>query len=79
MYDHKGWDHGIKPRLRGRLDKRTLELATVGLYGHDGEWLHYLANISKFVTTASVRPENNWVFVFSLWQAPVKAFSNIRR
>ena len=33
----------IKPRVRGRLDKRMLEIATVGLYGHDGEWLNYLA------------------------------------
>ena len=51
------------------MDKRMLELATVGLYGHDCEWLNYRATISKFVTTAPVRPGNRGVFVFSLWQA----------
>ena len=48
-----------------------LELATVGLYGDDGEWLNYLATTSKFATTAPVRPGNSRVFVFSLGQAPV--------
>ena len=31
--------HSVKPRVRGRLDKRMLVHATVGLYGHDGMWL----------------------------------------
>ena len=53
-----------------RLDKRMLELATVGLYGNDGEWLNYRATI-QFVTTTPVRPGNRRVFVVSLWQAPV--------
>ena len=26
-----------KPRVRGRQDKRMLELAIIGLYGHGGE------------------------------------------
>ena len=43
-----------------------LELATVGLYGHDGEWLDYLVTISKFVTTAPVRPGNIGVFELSM-------------
>ena len=46
-----------------------LELATIGLYVHDGEWLNCLATISKFVTTAPVRPGNSGVFVSSLCQA----------
>ena len=71
MYVHKGWDHCIiKPRVYGRLDKRMLELATIGLYGQDGEWLNCLATISNFVTT-DTRPGNSVVFVFSLWQASV--------
>ena len=32
-----------------------LELATFGFYGLDGEWLNYLATISKFQTTTSLR------------------------
>ena len=31
--------HSVKPRVRGRLDKRMLVHPTVGLYGHDGMWL----------------------------------------
>ena len=42
-----------------------LELATICLYGHDGEWLNDLVTISKFVTTAPVRPGNSGVVVFS--------------
>ena len=58
----------IKHRVRGseRLDKRMLDLATIGLYGHDGEWLNCLATISKFVTTAPVRPGDSGFFVFSM-------------
>ena len=67
MYVHNVRDHCIiKPRVCGILYKRTLELATIGLYGHDGEWLNCLAAISKFVTTHPVRPENSGVFVLSL-------------
>ena len=47
-------------------DKRMLELATIGLYSHDGEWLSCLATISKFETTNPVRPGNSGVFVFCL-------------
>ena len=44
-----------------------LELATIGLYGHDlGEWLNCLATISKFVTTDPVRPGNSGS-LFSLY------------
>ena len=46
-----------------KTDKRMLELASVGLYGHDGEWR---ATISKFVSTAPVILRNSAVFVFSL-------------
>ena len=35
----KGSGELIKPRGRGRLEKRMPELVTVGLYSHDGEWL----------------------------------------
>ena len=42
MYVHKGIDYCIKPPVRGKLDKRILELATIGIYGH-GEWLNCLA------------------------------------
>ena len=51
---------------RMRQDKRMLELATIGLYGHDGERLNCLATISKFLTTDHMRPGNSGVFVFSL-------------
>ena len=47
-------------------DKRMLELTTIGLYGHDGEWLNCFATISKFVTTDHMRPGSSGVFVFSL-------------
>ena len=49
-----------------RQDKRMIEVATIGLYGHDREWLNCLATISKFVTTNPVRPGNSGVFAFSL-------------
>ena len=39
MYVHIGKEHSVKPRALGSLDKRMLVLTTVGLYGHDGEWL----------------------------------------
>ena len=42
MYVHKDWDHCLKPQVCDRLDKRMLELATIGLYGNDGEWLNCL-------------------------------------
>ena len=61
-----------------RLDKRMLELATSGLYGHDGEWLNCLATISKFVFTNPVRPGNSGVFVFSLWQVSVNCIVHAR-
>ena len=49
-----------------KLYNQLLELATVDLYGHDGEWLNCLAIISRFVNMDPVRPENSGVFVFSL-------------
>ena len=69
MYVHKGRDHCIRTRVCDRLGKRMVELATIGFYGNDGEWLN--ATISKFVATDPVRPGNGRVFVFSLWQASV--------
>ena len=48
------------------LDKRMLKLATIGLYGHDGEWPNCPMTISKFVITNPVRPGNSGVLVFSL-------------
>ena len=47
-----------------RQDKRMLELATIVLYGHDGEWLSCLATITKFLTTNPVRPGNSGSLCF---------------
>ena len=38
-YVYMGCEHSVKPSARGRVDKRMPALATIGLYGHDGEWL----------------------------------------
>ena len=51
MYVHMGGEHTVKPRVRGRLDKRVLVLATDSLFGHDGEWLKLSGDYFLFVTT----------------------------
>ena len=66
MYVHMGWEHSVEPRAPGRLDKRMLVIATVGLYGHDGELLKLFRDFFLVVTMVTVKPGNSGFFAISL-------------